>query len=330
MAQARKQSGKSNGSSSAVGEHDLTLSQQAALDHLPDTLRMLLALSLGFALGGYDDTGDGKFKLLTVTDLVRGLEPAERARLDAVLREFVNAPGALPERFEALSAALREGDQPHAVNERWLKKGLAKLADRRGHELGSVEVLNLARAFQCGKIAPDSAASGVHFEIAILNRMANLSRRTREKHAEILRQTNNADDAEINERTERLLDVLASGQSTDPAELALRSAEQWRSVTSGVTSRQHFDAHFGPLSYESRPFAHIVRGRARYYYDALMSAQSKASASISDLFPVDPLVRRRPKLSPEGREASAERRREKVRAYVAAMRERRKKQPAPT
>lgn len=328
MAQARKQSGKSNGSSSAVGEHDLTPSQQAALNDLPRTLRMLLALSLGFALGGYDDTGDGEFKLLTVTDLVRGLEPAERARLDAVLREFVNAPGAMPERFEALSAALREGDQPHAVNERWLKKGLAKLADRRGHELNSVEVLNLARAFQCGKITPDSAASGVHFEIAILNRMANLSRSTREKHAEILRQTNNVDDPAMDERTERLLDVLASGQSTDPADIALRSASEWDRASSGVTAREHFDLHFAQIPRSHRPFAHIVRARARAYYEALAARQSRAGQSLDELFPIDPNAVGARRLTKEQAEASDARRREKTRLRVAALRERRKHAPS--
>jgi len=154
--------------------------------------------------------------------------------------------------------------------------------------------------------------------------MANQPRETRERLAELLRQTNDDADATMSERTERLRDALASG---DIADNALKSAAEWDRASSGVTARAHFQAHFAQIPRSLRPCAHVVRARARNYYDALAALQSRAGGSLDDLFPIDPNAVGAKRLSKEQAEASLVRRREKTRSRVAAFRERQKHAP---
>jgi hypothetical protein len=109
------------------------------------------------------------------------------------------------------------------------------------------------------------------------------------------------------------------------AEAALESASKWTRADSGLTSRQHFDAHFAPIPRSHRPNAHVVRARARLYYEALAALQSRAGQSLDELFPIDPTaVGSKPLLPPD---AARERAREQNRLRVAAWRARQKQAP---
>ncbi len=176
--------------------------------------------------------------------------------------------------------------------------------------------------FLFGKSEGEKAASVVEAGFATLARMRTLPRERRhDLYEELSRSAPEHADLDP-ERVHAVLETLRPEALAERLEAGLISAAQWTGRTSSLTSRAHFNIHFGGVPIEQRPFAHVVRARARLYYDALMSMQSKAGASMSDLFPIDAETHSGRSLTGEQLKKSKARRREKERVRQRALRAR--------